>query len=116
MLSKERRLRRTRDIERARSVGRSLGNKALHVRFAPNGLANSRATVVISQRTAKRAVDRNRLKRQTRAAIAPQLKKLKPALDLVIILHRSALDMSYAELKDALARITQDIARRSQKR
>lgn len=102
MLRRAQRLRRTRDIERVRGVGRSIGTKPLHVRFASNGRATSRVTVVVSQKTAKSAVVRNRVKRQVRAAVGPLLRHITPSQDLLIVVHRAALDLTTAELQTVL--------------
>jgi ribonuclease P protein component len=112
MLRRAHRLRRTRDIERVRAIGRSAGTKPLHVRFAPTGRSVSRATVVVSNRTAKSAVVRNRAKRQVRAALTPLLSSIHPAHDLLIVVHRAALDLTTAELQATLAGALRRITRR----
>src|SRR3990167_4868525 len=97
MLPAASRLRRTRDIQKVRT-GHSLGSRALHIRFLPNGLVKSRATVVVSQRTAKSAVVRNRVKRQIRAVLAVLMPRITPPHDLLVIVHRSALQLSTPEI------------------
>lgn len=116
MLAGANRLRHTRDIERVRSGGRSVGSHAMHVRFAPNGLTSSRATVVVSQRTARRAVVRNKIKRQVRSIVRSLLTKLRPPVDVVIIVHKSALALSFAELTTLLTDMLRRIAPHQQTR
>ncbi|MFO0702440.1 MAG: ribonuclease P protein component [Candidatus Andersenbacteria bacterium] len=102
MLAAGNRLRRTRDIERVRGAGRSVGSKLLHIRFTSNHRSTSRATVVVSTRTAKRATVRNRIKRQVRAVLAPLLPRLSPPRDLMVIVHAAALQVSFTELRATL--------------
>jgi ribonuclease P protein component len=112
MLAGANRLRRTRDIERVRARGRSVGNRVLRVQATPNGLKRSRATVVVSSRTAKRAVVRNRIKRQVRSIVRPLLTRMTPPRDLVVVVQRGALELSFAELSSALTGLLGRLAER----
>jgi ribonuclease P protein component len=64
--------------------------------------------VVVSKKTARRAVDRNFLKRRSKEALRPHLKNAPPA-SIVIYPKKEALKTSYsafaAELSDILSRL-----------
>ena len=64
------RLRRGREFDRVYKEGRSVRGALLVVRTAPGDWPTSRWGFVVSKKTAKRAVDRNRLRRQLRNVAA----------------------------------------------
>ncbi|MFO0704685.1 MAG: ribonuclease P protein component [Candidatus Andersenbacteria bacterium] len=114
MLAKQYRLRRARDIARAKR-GRILKNADFGLRVSPTSArlpaasAHSRATVVVAKSVAKRAVDRNRIKRQVRALLAQPLQRLQPARDLVLTVKAPALGKSYTALGRALTALLRQL-------
>lgn len=70
MFARQQRLTKKRDVQRIYKSGASSASRWLFVRCLPNRLPDSRFTVVIGKKVAKRAVDRNRLKRLVRQAVA----------------------------------------------
>jgi ribonuclease P protein component len=67
--------------------GRSKRLGTLSARYVAG--SSTKAAVVVSSKVAKRAVDRNRLRRQAYEALAPLL---PPRLHVVFFLHKAALD------------------------
>ena len=61
-----------------------------------------RIGVTVSKKVSKRAVDRNRIKRQVREFVRPKLNKLTP-VDLVITARPSSLQATDKERLDSLA-------------
>jgi ribonuclease P protein component len=107
MLRRRYRLAHTRDIERAKR-GRAVRNADFVVRAGAGVTTSSRATVVVPKTVAKRAVDRNRIKRQVRALLIPYLKKAQPARDMVISIKPPALRKKYPELRVSLQKLLQN--------
>ena len=96
MLARDRRLRHDRDFSvvwRSRWVVR---HPALTLRVAPRPASPGRVGFVVSKAVAKRAVDRNLLKRRLRAIMGHR--KTPPGHDLAFIAGRPALTLTYLEL------------------
>ncbi len=109
MLPKHSRLRRSREFSQVYRQGRKSVSAHLVVRAwsppAPSlnpgepleAPASPRIGIVVSQKVHKRAVVRNRLKRQVRAALRVLLPRLSPHLWVVINLRPEATQCDYGE-------------------
>jgi ribonuclease P protein component len=62
-----------------------------------DGLPPTRLGVSISQKVSKRAVVRNRIKRQIQAAFRCLLPKLPPGWQLVVVVKPNAIECDYEE-------------------
>jgi ribonuclease P protein component len=78
------------------------GRISLHGSLAPtenlppdDGRLPTRVGISISQKVSKRAVIRNRIKRQIRAAMGKWLPLIPPGWDLVIVVHPQAGECDY---------------------
>lgn len=104
MLPKHNRLRRSREFSQVYRQGRKAVSAHLVVRVwplpasaaAPSELV-PRLGIVVGLKVHKRAVVRNRLKRQVRAALRTLLPRLKPSLWVVINLRPEAVQCEYGE-------------------
>jgi len=72
------------------------------MRFAPNGGQKTRFGFVVGLRFSKKAVLRNKMKRQLSAAAEKHYYKIKPGYDIVVI-PGNFTDAGQAELVSALA-------------
>ncbi|MGB3310936.1 MAG: ribonuclease P protein component [Nodosilinea sp.] len=106
MLPKQNRLRRSRQFSQVYRQGRKAVSTHLIMRVwslpaALNAPSQPRPGpcigIVISQKVHKRAVVRNRLKRQVRAALRTLLPRLDPSLWIVINLRPEATQCEYGE-------------------
>ena len=100
MLYAQNRLAKRKDIERVHKKGRSFFVHDLGLRIVKNDLEKSRFAVVASVKLSKKAVDRNKLKRQLREIIRKEiLPKVKPGYDGIISTRTGLLDLSFDELR-----------------
>ena len=83
MFPREQRLRRHRDIQQILKTGLRLSTPALMLRYLPNRRTKPRVTVVVGTTVSKRAVVRNRLKRQLRHVLMAELKGRSVGFDPV---------------------------------
>ena len=65
---------------------------------APNGILPTLIGISISQKVSKKAVVRNRIKRQIRAAIRQLLPIMSPGLLVVIVVRPTANECDYVEI------------------
>ncbi|MGB3135532.1 MAG: ribonuclease P protein component [Nodosilinea sp.] len=107
MLPKHNRLRRSRQFSKVYRLGRKAVSAHLIVRVwtlttsrrdpQPDQALGPCIGIVVSQKVHKRAVVRNRIKRQVRAALRTLLTQLSPSLWIVINLRPEATQCEYGE-------------------
>jgi len=106
MLARQLRLVKEKDFKKIFKLGKSSYTKIFRIKILMNKLEINRYGIVISTNISKKAVERNKLKRQFRAALKEYDKKLIPGVDLVVIVSPAALNQEYKfinnELKEAL--------------
>ncbi|WP_017714830.1 ribonuclease P protein component [Kamptonema formosum] len=72
---------------------------------APHSPAPTRTGISISQKVSKRAVVRNRIKRQIRAALLHLLPRLSAGWDCVIVVGPAAVECNYRQLLQELEQL-----------
>ncbi|MFH1822796.1 MAG: ribonuclease P protein component [Patescibacteria group bacterium] len=92
MLKKINRLKNDKDFTRVFKTGHSCYDRTLSLRMSTNNLGYSRFGIVVSNKVSKKAIVRNKIKRQIRAVIGSQLTKIKNGYDVVIITQPAILD------------------------
>jgi ribonuclease P protein component len=102
MLKKNNRISRDKEFDRVFKTGQSFYGGALGVKSAPNELTETRFGIIINTKVSKKAVVRNRFRRQLREIIRLELDKLKLGRDIVIIVFPLILDKNYQDLEKAL--------------
>lgn len=105
MLARQRRLVREKDFEKIFRQGKAYYTKLLGVKALASQAIFNRYGLVVSAKVSKKASDRNRLKRQLRAAVRGLDKKLISGLDLVIMVLPGLLKQDYKTIKSELERI-----------
>jgi ribonuclease P protein component len=99
MLPQAHRLRLEKDIKTLFSRGKSVFGEMVGIKFAKNNLPVSRFAVVTGIKVSKKAVVRNRLKRQVRAIIHELLPRLATGNDILLSVKPAAFGRSYRELE-----------------
>jgi len=101
MLARDRRVRRSRDFERIWRTRHIYRHPALVLRVVRSTNGAGRAGFIVAKATAKRAVDRNLLKRRLREIVRAHT--LPSGTDLVFVAQRGALSITFAELKHVVS-------------
>ena len=110
MLPRKFRLTSKKDFTRIFKGGRSVNGRGIGLKYFPSGLEMSRFAFVVSTKVSKKAVVRNKLKRQMREIIHGVLKDVKPGVDMVIIARKEAIDMEFAEMTGSMQKILKKAA------
>lgn len=105
MLPKEHRLRRNRDFNRVFKKGKSFFVQEIGIKSLPNNLEVTKIGIVVSTKLTKKAVERNRLKRQLREVIRHALPEIREGFDLMIITRPGILGKSYREIDEVVRKI-----------
>ncbi|KKU48691.1 ribonuclease P protein component [Candidatus Uhrbacteria bacterium RIFCSPLOWO2_12_FULL_46_10] len=108
MFPQERRLGRRKDISLVLRRGRQINIPGLTLRFRRTNNTLPRCTVVVGTVVSKKAVIRNRLKRQMRHLLAAEIKSLNYGVDIMLTIRPPLLSKTKKErlviLKEALRR------------
>ncbi|BDM82799.1 ribonuclease P protein component [Acaryochloris marina] len=112
MLSTSHRLKKNREFSVVYRKGKRQSTKYLVLRTYRSG-ANSQKKPIrigfsISQKVSKRAVVRNRIKRQLRAACRQLLPELQPGWDVVIVVRTAAVQCDYFQFLQQLRKLFAD--------
>lgn len=110
MLPKQNRLRARQDFSRVYQKGIRLNRSALGLRAYRHPVdvreqPPLRVGISISSKVSKRAVVRNRIKRQLRSAFRELLPELESGWDLVIVVYPNALQCDYPEFLQQLKQL-----------
>jgi len=99
MLEKKNRICLDKEFDRVFKTGQSFYGKVLGLKAAQNDLAESRFGLMVSLKVSKKAVVRNKIKRQLRSIIRQELPRLKNGKDVVIIVFPLILDKKIEEIR-----------------
>lgn len=105
MLPKENRLKRDKDFQALFKSGRGAYGSVCGAKWRRNDLQVSRFAVVVGTKVSKKAVVRNRLRRQIREMLRLRLGQMRPGYDLVLIVKREALGKTAPELEREVLRL-----------
>ena len=108
MLHRRERLTRARDIARTKKQGVRKKDENFSVSLARGSSSDGlRATVVVSKQVARKAVDRNRIRRQVREVLKVFFDKKggRQSFDIVVSVKKPALGKSFSALKVSLLKL-----------
>lgn len=88
MIARDFRLRRASDFARVYKYGRSFGAKDLYIKSTKTNYDFSRVAVVVSKKVSKKAVVRNKIKRQNIELLRKDWGKLKPGYNIVVTIKQ----------------------------
>ena len=102
MLAKQYRLTSRLDFKKVSSLGQPFFSPLFRIKRAKNSSDQSRLAVVTPARLSKKAVVRNRIRRQVSEILRLGHKDIIPGYDVVVWPKASALDRPYQELEKDL--------------
>lgn len=99
MLAIKYRLAKDKDIQSVLKKGKIYFSPFFNLKILKNDLENSRFCIVISTKISKKAVVRNKVKRQLRAIIHKNLDQIKNNYDFVILTKPAVTVTNYQDLE-----------------
>lgn len=102
MLSAQNRLRHDQDFKLIFGRGKSVFDPVCGIKFAKNQHKYSRFAVVVGTKVSKKAVVRNRVRRQYRAILRKNLGNILPGFDVILLVSNKAIDPTSQEKEDKL--------------
>jgi len=109
MLARINRLSKQKDFEAVFKNGGWQQNKYLAVRFMQNGQLASRSAVVVSAKVTKKAVLRNKIRRQITETLAQSWSDIKKGQDLVWVAKNQIITLE----PSAIRQVVQELLRRA---
>ncbi len=97
-------LKNDQDIKKVFAKGKGVYDDLCGIKFIRNGLEETRFAIVVGVKVAKKAVARNRLKRQIRAILANNSKNIITGFDVVILTRTPAIGKKASEIRTHLLR------------
>ena len=82
--------------------GKFYQSEQVILRIFPSGQNSSRFAVIISAKVNKKAVVRNRLRRQMNEIIRQNLKKIKPGFDIILIAKPKLTELFFKAIEAEL--------------
>lgn len=105
MLARRNRIVKQKDFEKVFKQGRSYYTKSLGAKTLVSQSEFNRFGIVISTKVSKKAVERNRLKRQIRQVLRELNKELESGFDLVIMVLPGFINQDYRTVKGEIERV-----------
>lgn len=102
MLPQANRLRRESDIKTLFARGKSVFGSWVGMKFRKNDLSVSRFAIVAGVKVSKKAVVRNRLKRQVRAIVQDALPHIALGYDVLLFIKPSGVEKTFDEFKSQI--------------
>ena len=104
MLKTINRLTKDKDFSNVFDNGRSSFNKIIGVKTAANQQTSSRFGILVGVKVSKKAVERNKIKRQIREIIRLKLNEIKSGYDIIIITLPAVLNKNYQDIEQSINR------------
>lgn len=102
MLPQHERLKRRKDFESLRQKGKRLNKRCLSLVVLKATDAERKAGFIVTKRLSKKAVTRNRIKRQMRAAYLLHRPHLKQGYLFLFIARQAVLECSFQQLEQQI--------------
>ena len=99
MLAKKYRLTRQKDFDNVFKKGRSFFVKEVGIKVLKNDLGYPRFGFVVSNKIAKKATERNKIKRRLREVIRLKLPKVKVGVDGVVVARAGIEKLEYQDIE-----------------
>ena len=104
MFKKYNRLAKTKDIDNVFKKGENSFGVCLGIKSLDNSLDFNRFTVVVGSKVSKKAVVRNKIKRQIREIIKQELPNLKTGKDIIVLTLPSIVGQKFADIRENLTK------------
>jgi ribonuclease P protein component len=105
VLNKLHRLKKNNDIVKVLKEGKKFTEKFLILKTVSNDSDNTRFAFIVSKKFSKKAVERNRIRRQVAEAVKDSLDKIQKGVDVVILLIPGLQDRTTEEVKETVKKI-----------
>jgi ribonuclease P protein component len=107
MLEKKYRITKNTDFKRIYQKGKFFSNDYFLIKYHPNRFSETRFAFVINKKISKKAVVRNKIKRQIREIVRNNLKQFKSGLDIIIVIKKDLSQVPFSQIEKNLLQVCQ---------
>ena len=108
MLSKKYRVKTFNEFKELLANGEYFGVKEIYIKYIKNDLPYSKISVVVPIKIDKRAVVRNRIRRQLSEILRLMHKNIKPGFNIVVFCKNPVLEMKREDMKKQIEYILKE--------
>src|SRR4030043_184121 len=98
-------LKNKKDFEKVAKTGRPFFARELGFKLIKNNLTYNRYGIVVNLKVDKRAIVRNKIRRQLREIIRLNNENFKQSYDLMILTRESVKELKYKEIEEKLLKL-----------
>ena len=102
MLPRKYKLKKDNDFKKVFNKGKYYQKDFIKIKFLENDLEINRFGLVIGLKISKKAVQRNKIKRQLEEVIQLELEQMKKGIDIIILVQPEIIEKEYQEIKETL--------------
>jgi len=102
MLPRKYKLKKDNDFKKVFNKGKHYQKDFIKIKFLKNDLEINRFGLVIGLKISKKAVQRNKIKRQLEEVIQSELEQMKKGVDIIILVQPEIIEKEYQEIREAL--------------
>jgi len=102
-------LSKKKDLDQIFKTGLSFYCPVLGLKYLQNNLGFNRIGIIIGLKVSKKAVIRNKIKRQIREIVRNDFSKTKNSYDIVIITIKGLETKTFLEIKEALLKLAKGL-------
>lgn len=103
MLPRKYRLTKKKDFQAIFEKGKFINNKFLYFKIIKNNEKNSRFGILVSKKVAKKAVDRNKIKRRIREIIKKNIPFIRKEIDLIVIAKKEINRKKFIQIEEDIS-------------
>ncbi len=105
MLPRANRLKRIKDFQVVLKMGKGRKEDFLILKYLKNKLSINRVGFIVSQKVAKKATQRNKIKRRLREVVRKNLNRLTPGYDMIFIAQKGSEEKKFSELEEKVEQL-----------
>jgi len=105
MLPRKYKLKKDNDFKKIFNKGRYYQKDFIKIKLLENDLEINRFGLVIGLKISKKAVQRNKIKRQLEEIIQSELEQIRKGIDIIILVQPEIIEKEYQEIKEVLIRL-----------
>lgn len=105
MLKKQNRLKDKNNFDKVFKKGRSVFGELLGIKYFKNDLGFNRFGIIVSSKISKKAVERNRIKKQIKSILRSEEKSLNKGWDYVVITLPLIKNKNFKEIQSEIIKI-----------
>lgn len=102
MLSKENRIKKTKDFDLILKTGRTFRNNFFILKVLENKSSISRFAIITSLKVSKKATERNKIRRQILTFLEKNFNNIKSGTDVVFIVLSALKNKKFSEIEEIL--------------